>query len=134
MAMEVILHPSDEVEVAFKGKTLRTRQDGSLPAPFDLFLASIAACGGYYVSRFCTERGIPVEGVRLEQHTEVDPETRMVRRIALTIHLPAEFPERYRAAVVRAAELCTVKKHLERPPAVDVEAVSAPVTAREAAP
>ena len=40
MAMEVTLHPTDLVEVSFKGLTVRTHQDGSDPSPFDLFLAA----------------------------------------------------------------------------------------------
>ena len=34
--------------------------------------------------------------------------------VRLDIELPANFPEQYRAAVIRAAEQCAVKKHLER--------------------
>jgi len=39
-----------------------------------------------------------------------------IGRINIEIILPASFPEKYRAAVVQAAQLCTVKKHLENPP------------------
>jgi ribosomal protein S12 methylthiotransferase accessory factor len=44
----------------------------------------------------------------------------MIERIGLEIQLPADFPEKYRDSVIRAAELCTVKKHLEHPPAIEV--------------
>ena len=37
--------------------------------------------------------------------------------------LPPEFPERYRSAVIRSAEQCSVKTHLEHPPDVAIEAV-----------
>jgi ribosomal protein S12 methylthiotransferase accessory factor len=51
---------------------------------------------------------------------EQDPSSGLVSRIDLDIQLPPDFPERYRAAVIRAAEQCTVKKHLEHPPVIDV--------------
>jgi ribosomal protein S12 methylthiotransferase accessory factor len=57
--------------------------------------------------------------VRIVEHTHSGADG-MVERISLEIQLPADFPEKYRDSVVRAAELCTVKKHLERPPAIEV--------------
>ncbi|MGB9894062.1 MAG: OsmC family protein, partial [Candidatus Saccharicenans sp.] len=51
------------VKAEYKGLSILTDQpvyaggDGSAPAPFDLFLASIATCAGYYVLAFCRQRG-----------------------------------------------------------------------------
>ncbi|MFN2174075.1 MAG: hypothetical protein ACK2UF_21845, partial [Candidatus Promineifilaceae bacterium] len=36
------------------------------------------------------------------------------------IQLPPEFPEKYKAAVIRAADQCAVKKHFEYPPQFEV--------------
>jgi ribosomal protein S12 methylthiotransferase accessory factor len=44
----------------------------------------------------------------------------MVTRVDLDIQLPADFPEKYRNAVIRAADQCAVKKHFEAPPAITV--------------
>ena len=115
------------VDAEYKGFTVQTDQpataggEGSAPAPFDLFLASIGTCAGIYVLSFCQERQIPIEGARLVQRTERDPETRLIGRIAIDIELPPGFPEKYREAVKSAAELCTVKKHIARPPAFDIQ-------------
>jgi putative redox protein len=87
--------------------------EDAAPAPFDLFLASLATCAGIYVLGFCQARGIPTEDIRLVQHVGAGS-------IRLEIVLPAEFPERYRSAVVRAAESCKVKKLLANPPAITV--------------
>jgi ribosomal protein S12 methylthiotransferase accessory factor len=46
----------------------------------------------------------------------------MARTITVDIRLPAEFPRQYVSAVIRAAEACLVKKHLENPPAFEVRA------------
>jgi putative redox protein len=45
-----------------------------------------------------------------------DPKTHLIGKIDIEIVLPASFPEKYRAAVVQAAQSCTVKKHLQAPP------------------
>jgi putative redox protein len=55
----------------------------------------------------------------------VDPATRLVRDIDVTIELPAGFPEKYADAVVRSAEQCAVKKHFEHPPTIRVASVMA---------
>jgi ribosomal protein S12 methylthiotransferase accessory factor len=88
--------------------------------PFDLFLASIATCAGIYVLGFCQKRGLPTEGIRIVQRTHSDPATGTVERIDIEIHVPPTFPEKYRESLIRAAELCKVKKHLERPPLFNV--------------
>lgn len=93
--------------------------DDSAPAPFDVFLASLATCAGIYVVGFCQARGIPTEGIELLQKHRYDDDHKLVG-VDLDIRLPADFPEKYRVAVVRAAEGCKVKKALAAPPAVSV--------------
>ncbi len=93
---------------------------GSAPSPFALFLASIGTCAGFYVLSFCRSREIPTEGIRLIERREVDPETHLVSRVLIEVQLPPEFPEKYKTAIIRAADQCTVKKHLEHPPAIEV--------------
>jgi len=122
----VITFPGeDRVDARFDGLTVSTDQDGSAPSPFSLFLASIGTCAGIYVSRFCRQRGIPTAGLRIRQHAIIDPATGLVDRIDLEIELPPEFPQRYAEAVVRSAQHCTVKKHLEHPPVIEVRALTA---------
>src|SRR5512139_1653388 len=110
------------VDAHFEGFTVITDQpayaggQGSAPAPFSLFLASLGTCAGIYVLGFCRQRGLPTEGIRLIQRMESDPATRMISKIELEIQLPPEFPEKYKEAVIRSAEQCAVKKHIENPP------------------
>lgn len=92
----------------------------SAVAPFDLFLASIATCAGIYALGFCQARNIDVGGLVLRQYADVDPETKLPRRITLELELPPGFPEKYRAAVLRAAEGCKVKKTIAAAPTIDV--------------
>ena len=98
--------------------------EDTAPAPFDLFLASLATCAGIYVLGFCQARGIPTEGITLVQRHATDATTKQLAAVELEIVLPDSFPDKYRDAVVRAAEGCKVKKLLAHPPAVAVIAGS----------
>lgn len=128
--MAVSFPGGKRVDAEVGGFTVRTDQPphagggGTAPAPFDLFLASIATCAGIYVKGYCDARGIASDGLGLEMQVERDSEQRMVTRLALEIRLPEGFPEKHREGVVRAAELCAVKKHLLHPPAIEIHTVS----------
>jgi ribosomal protein S12 methylthiotransferase accessory factor len=98
--------------------------DLSAPTPFTHFLASIGTCAGVYVLGFCRQRGLDPSGIHLTQRTEVGADGH-VDAVRIDIALPPDFPPRYREAVVRAADQCTVKKHLARPPEVTVTARTA---------
>jgi ribosomal protein S12 methylthiotransferase accessory factor len=69
---------------------------------------------------FCKQRGISTEGIHLAEEIDVHPLSGMVRKIRLEIDLPSDFPAKYRAALIRSAEQCAVKKHLEHPPEIEV--------------
>lgn len=92
----------------------------SAPAPFDLFLASIGTCAGIYVLGFCQQRNIPTDGIKIVQRMSVDQATGMTTKVFLDIQLPAEFPEKYKDAVIRSADQCKVKKHLVHPPEFEI--------------
>ena len=94
--------------------------EGSAVAPFALFLASIGTCAGIYVLGFCQARGLPTDGVSLREHVELDDATKLPKLVRLELVLPDDFPDKYRAAVVRAAEGCKVKKTIAAQPRIDV--------------
>ena len=129
MVIDIALHDDDRVDARFGGIEVVTRQDGTAPAPFDLFLASIGTCSGFYISQFCRRRGISIDGIRIRQDAVRDEGSGMVVRIDVEVELPPGFPEKYRTAVVRAAETCSVKKHLARPPEIRVSTVEADAVA-----
>lgn len=127
--MTVTFPGGKRVDAEFHGFTIRTDQapraggEGSAPQPFHLFLASIATCAGIYVKGFCDSRKIPTEGLGLEMQIDSDPKTHRVIRLVIEIRLPAGFPETHREAVIRAADLCAVKKHMLEPPAFEIRTV-----------
>jgi ribosomal protein S12 methylthiotransferase accessory factor len=127
MSTMIVRFPGGKrVDAEYDGFTIRTDQpaqgggEGSAPQPFDLFLASIATCAGIYVKGYCDSRGIATEGLGLEMQIEREPEKHRVVRLLLEIRLPAGFPEKHREGVVRAAELCAVKKHILNPPTFEI--------------
>jgi len=114
------------VDAVLGSRVLRTDQSaghggtGTAPEPFDLFLASLATCAGFYVLSFCQSRGIPTDGIELVQHHRFDETTHRLSRVELMLTLPPTFPEKSRAAVLQAAAACKVKKLLMAPPEVVV--------------
>jgi len=120
MEMEIVFPGGARVDAVMGSMVIPTNQDGSAPAPFGLFLASIGTCAGIYVLSFCQQRGLPTDNLRIIQRMHTSPLTRMIEKVELDIQLPPDFPEQYRDAVIRSAQLCAVKKHLEHPPVFDV--------------
>ena len=103
------------VDAAVNGQTIHTDQNGSAPTPFQLFLASIATCAGFYALRFCQERHIPTEGLRVTMTMD-----REANKVDIGITTPPAFPEKYRDALVRAVDHCAVKRAIAQPPAFEV--------------
>lgn len=126
MDIQVTFPGGKRVDAAFGAHRVQTDQpvagggEDAAPAPFDLFLASLATCAGIYVLGFCQARGIPTEGITLVQRSTNDPETKRLALVELEVGLPPGFPEKYRTAVLKAAEGCRVKKTLLDPPEVRV--------------
>jgi ribosomal protein S12 methylthiotransferase accessory factor len=120
MDMEIVFPGGARVDALMGPLTVVTNQDGSAPAPFGLFLASIGTCAGIYVLSFCQTRNLPTDGIKIVQRVIPDPNTRMVDTIQLDIVVPPSFPEKYHEALIRAADQCAVKKHLENPPTFEV--------------
>jgi putative redox protein len=116
------------VDAEYKGRIIQTDQpvyqggEGTAPAPFDLFLASIATCAGFYVIAFCQKRGISTENASLVMKTEKNPESKRIEKISIEIQLPPEFPEEYKSAIIKAVDTCVVRLHIQNPPQFETEA------------
>lgn len=126
MEMKIRFPGNKKVSADFGGFTVMTDQpkeaggDGTAPAPFDLFLASLGTCAGIFVLSFCRKRDIPTEGLEIVQKAEWDDVKHLVTKVTLEIKLPAGFPEKYRDSLIKTAELCTVKRHLHAPPSFEI--------------
>jgi len=127
MDMEITFPGGKKVDAHYGGFTIKTDQpvaeggSGTAPAPFDFFLASIGTCTGYYVLSFCQKNDIPTEKMNLTVNIQRNPGTHLVENIRIDIHVPREFPEKYKKAVVKAAYICTVKRNLQNPPTIEIQ-------------
>ncbi len=126
MLMKISFPGGAAVDAHFKGHTVRTDQPPKAgggdtgPAPFDLFLASIGTCAGYYAARFCELKGIDPCKLSIRLETARDQERKRIAKIRVEIELPPDFPAKYRKAIVRAADQCAVKRHILEPPELEV--------------
>ncbi len=121
--VEITFPGGKRVDATLGAHTIHTDQpiasggQDAAPSPFELFLASLATCAGFYVLGFCQTRGISMRGIRIVQHAQSDPDGRLAQ-VELEILLPPEFPAKYRQAVALAAEACKVRTTLSVPPVV----------------
>ncbi len=126
MEMVIDFPGGARVDAHFDPYTVKTDQppsgggEGSAPTPFAVFLSSIGTCAGIYVLGFCRQRGLSTDGIRIIQRMHSDPMTHLIGQIDLEIQVPPSFPQQYYEALVRSANLCAVKRHLENPPQFNV--------------
>ena len=95
--------------------------DNSAASPFDLFLASIGTCAGFYALRFCQQREIDTTGMHMTLDTERNNDTNRLDQVKLIIHLPDGFPEKYKKTIIRVTDQCSVKKAVLDAPEFVVE-------------
>jgi putative redox protein len=120
--MEITFDGGKVITAHINGHIIKTDQPldnggtNTAPAPFELFLASIGTCAGIYVKSFCDRRQIPTDGIKIIQSIEYDEEKKLPSLFKIDIKVPAEFPEKYKEAVINAAELCLVKKTINNQP------------------
>jgi putative redox protein len=125
--MEIVFEGGKVVTALYNGHTIKTDQPldngggDTAPAPFDLFMASIGTCAGIYVKSFCDRRHIPTDNIRIYQDVEYDNETHLPVNVIIDIRLPADFPEKYKSAVISSAELCAVKRSIFNPPVFRIQ-------------
>lgn len=124
--MEITFPGGVQVNAQYKGFDITSDQpeknggQNSAPSPFDFFLASLGTCAGFFALRFCQQRELPTTGMRLQLASEHNAETKRLDRIEITLHLPEGFPQKYRNAIIRATDQCTVKKALLDPPEIEL--------------
>ncbi len=124
--MEITFPGGVRVNAQHKGFEIATDQpeknggENSAPSPFDLFLVSLGTCAGFFALRFCQQRDLPTEGMRLSLAAEHNPETKRLDRVEITLNLPDGFPAKYRPAILRATDQCAVKKALDDPPEIEL--------------
>jgi len=80
------------------------------------------AFAGVYVVYFCQERGIDTSQIKMTLQFDRNETKHLVESVRIHIDLPPGFPEKYKKAVIKTAELCTVKRNIADPPRFSVTA------------
>jgi ribosomal protein S12 methylthiotransferase accessory factor len=117
MALVEVNFPGDKkIDAQIAGHSIPTDQSvrnggqNAAPEPFQLFLASIATCAGIYAKSFCDQRGLSApRGLDMDLARGGGG---LLSRLDLVLHVDADFPAKYDSAIIRAMELCAVKKQL----------------------
>ena len=126
MKYDITLGENKKVDAHYRGFTIYSDQslndggDNTAPSPFELFLASIGMCTGFYVSAFCQSRSISADNIKITQTVFRNDATHMVEKVMIDISLPPDFPEKYKAAVIKTAQSCSVIKFLDSPPEIQI--------------
>jgi len=125
MEMEIGFPGGQKIETGVKGTTITVGSDiENEPGlePLDLFFVSLGLCAGKYVMEFFRTRNMPYEDTKILLSTQWDEDKKMHTQVLIRIQLPKEFPEKYKNAVIKTVNLCSVKKHIFTPPTFEVEA------------
>jgi putative redox protein len=126
MEYDILFAGGKKITARYNGFSIATDQpvedggENSAPSPFDYFLASIGACAGFYTLSFCNAREIPTDGIHLKLKSFYNEEKGRLETVQIHIHLPADFPEKYRKTLVRVVDQCSVKKAILNPPVFEV--------------
>jgi putative redox protein len=126
MKYDITFGGNKKVDAHYRGFTINSDQsetgggENTAPSPFELFLASIGMCTGFYVLAFCQSRSISTENIKITQTVIRNDATHMVEKVMIDVTLPPDFPEKYKTAVIKTAQSCSVKKFLDSPPEIQI--------------
>jgi len=99
------------------------RQGGgedTAPSPLELLPASLGTCVAFFVQQFLATRGVDTTGLEVDVGVMGAPNPHRIGRFEVRVGLPGGVPERYRGAVERVAETCTVHHTLTHTPEIVV--------------
>lgn len=128
MELKVTLEGNKKVSTQVGDHRIMTDQpeknggSNSAPAPYDLFVASIATCAGFYVQSYCDNKNIDASGIEIVLKATRDDKN-VINGFVTTIQVPAEFPEKLYGALEKVAAQCAVKKTIVNAPEFSVHTV-----------
>ena len=100
MKYDITFGGNKKVDAHYRGFTIHSDQpvtsggDNTALSPFELFLASIGMCTGFYVLAFCQSRSISTDNIKITQTVIRNDATHMVEKVMIDINLPPDFPEK----------------------------------------
>jgi uncharacterized OsmC-like protein len=124
--IDVVFEENMKINAEMDGLTIPTDQsikeggDGTAPSPFQLFLASLATCAGVFARRFCEARELSTHGLAIRLHCDFAEKGFRIDKITYELTFPEGSPEKYKSALIRSVDLCTVKKHIMDSPDFEI--------------
>jgi putative redox protein len=138
--LSVAHQDGDRFELQVRGHRLLSDQplaDGGTdqgPSPTELFVASLAACVGFYARRFLARHDLDAAGLRFEAGFTMSADRpARVDTITLRLLVPGPLAPNRRRALLAVVDHCTVHNSLRIPPEVRV-ALAEPADAHLAPP
>ena len=125
MEIEIKILDGFEVEANVNGQKIKSDQskesggNGTAPNPFEYFLASTGLCVAHYVNAFCKQRDIDSKKISIIESVSRDGSGKV--KFSFSIKTPADFPEKYKEALIKAASGCAVKKAIQDGPVFEVK-------------
>ena len=92
----------------------------SAPGPLELLPAALGTCVAFFVKQFLATRGVDPTGLEVEVGVLGATNPHRIGRFDVRVVLPSGVPEKYRDAVTRVAETCTVHHTLMHRPEIVV--------------
>ena len=133
LRVEVSYLGRDRLRIEARGHELFVDQpvedggDDTASTPTELFVASLAACIGFYAERFLRRHGLSTDGLRVACDYRWAQNPHRVGEIDVTIDAPGLTPGK-RDAFERVIERCTVHNSLLMPPEVGIRIGSTQAT------
>jgi uncharacterized OsmC-like protein len=129
MSQISIRHESgDRFRISVRGHDVVVDQPGSGdagPTPTELFVASLAACAGFYARRFLSRHGVADGELSVSCDFAWASDHSRIESIAVRIETPHGVPDELRPALERVLDHCTVHESLRITPAISFEIASA---------
>ena len=119
MVLTAVSAGGKKIDTSFDGYTVRTDVlessggEGTAPEPLDMLFVALVSCAANYAVAFCQSRDIDTGGLAVRLNAKRSEETGLFDDLTVRLDLPEDFPEKYRKAIVRAVNQCSVKKHLK---------------------
>ena len=114
-----------QVQAQYKQFSIVTDQpvvnggSNAAPSPYDLFLASIGTCAGYYALRYCQSRGFVPKDFEFKITPKWNDKNQLVY-IGINVQTFSSIPPEHCAGLAKAIESCAVKKVLCNAPSIEV--------------
>jgi uncharacterized OsmC-like protein len=118
--MRISVTQPNQLDLVFDGQVFGYPADLN---PVQLQAAALVGCTAAVMERYAQTAELDLTGTTLTIDWSFGSEPRRIDRYQIEVALPATLSEARQAAVLRAAQHCTVHATLEHPPLIEIRQV-----------